>query len=278
VAADEQELRQGPVAFQAASQKEIDLQRDPWRPLLSQYPRRRGYWREEKAVRFDFRVEVQDTKPDPFILRIEQAARQSFWISYIGHGGPGAWGVQDRPESGPVFNVREVARFTNSRNLPIVFAVACQTGQLAPEVPYLPYRDRFGKVRRYQTLDKALRDVTEPNKPVTYKLLFVPVEPNVYCDVSNRCFATAWLVGSDRGGAIAYFGDARVHPADKEAKVEADMFRGYSRGMRVLGDLWHYGQLNYWQDHRLDQDLHRSARVYLCVLHLFGDPSLRLNR
>jgi len=44
VSADEQEFRYGPVAFQINSQRDIDLQRDHWRPWLSQYPRRRGYW------------------------------------------------------------------------------------------------------------------------------------------------------------------------------------------------------------------------------------------
>src|SRR5260370_667813 len=44
VAADEQEFRYGPVAFQVGSQRDVDLQRDHWRPWLSQYPRRRGYW------------------------------------------------------------------------------------------------------------------------------------------------------------------------------------------------------------------------------------------
>jgi type I restriction enzyme R subunit len=44
VAADEQEFRYGPVAFQVRSQRDIDLQRDQWRPWLSQYPGRRGYW------------------------------------------------------------------------------------------------------------------------------------------------------------------------------------------------------------------------------------------
>jgi len=44
VAADEQEFRYGPVAFQIGTQRDIDLQRDHWRPWLSQYPRRRAYW------------------------------------------------------------------------------------------------------------------------------------------------------------------------------------------------------------------------------------------
>ena len=44
VSADEQEFRFGPVAFAADTQAKIDAQRDHWKPWLSQYPRRRGYW------------------------------------------------------------------------------------------------------------------------------------------------------------------------------------------------------------------------------------------
>ena len=44
VAADEFEFRYGPVAFRIDSQQDINLQRDHWRPWLSQYPARRMYW------------------------------------------------------------------------------------------------------------------------------------------------------------------------------------------------------------------------------------------
>lgn len=44
VSADEQEFRYGPVAFKITSQRDIDAQRDHWKPWLSQYPSRRLYW------------------------------------------------------------------------------------------------------------------------------------------------------------------------------------------------------------------------------------------
>jgi type I restriction enzyme R subunit len=44
VAADEDDLRFGTVAYEIPSQKVIDIQRDSWVPWLSQYPRRRMYW------------------------------------------------------------------------------------------------------------------------------------------------------------------------------------------------------------------------------------------
>jgi type I restriction enzyme, R subunit len=57
VSADEEELRVGTVAFDAKTQREIDIQKDSWRPWLSQYPTRRLYWtlppeqQDEDAVR-----------------------------------------------------------------------------------------------------------------------------------------------------------------------------------------------------------------------------------
>ena len=44
VAADEQEFRFGTVAFKIDSDEDVKLQRDPWKPWLSQYPTRRAYW------------------------------------------------------------------------------------------------------------------------------------------------------------------------------------------------------------------------------------------
>lgn len=44
VSADEQEFRYGPVAFEIKAQRDIDLQRDDWKPWLSQYPAKRLYW------------------------------------------------------------------------------------------------------------------------------------------------------------------------------------------------------------------------------------------
>ncbi len=51
VAADEEEFRFGPVAFKAATQSEINLQRDRWTPWLSQYPAHRLYWTRPAAER-----------------------------------------------------------------------------------------------------------------------------------------------------------------------------------------------------------------------------------
>jgi type I restriction enzyme, R subunit len=57
VASDDQEFRYGAVLFNDATDDEIKLQRDHWRPWLSQYPTKRMYWnlpeseQDEDAVR-----------------------------------------------------------------------------------------------------------------------------------------------------------------------------------------------------------------------------------
>jgi type I restriction enzyme R subunit len=53
VAADEQEFRYGPVAFKIDSQRDIDAQKDHWKPWLSQYPTRRLYWALPESQRDD---------------------------------------------------------------------------------------------------------------------------------------------------------------------------------------------------------------------------------
>lgn len=51
VAADEEEFRYGTVAFKIDLQKDIDLQREHWKPWLSQYPVRRLDWTLPKDAR-----------------------------------------------------------------------------------------------------------------------------------------------------------------------------------------------------------------------------------
>jgi hypothetical protein len=47
----------------------------------------------------------------------------------------------------------------------------------------------------------------------------------------------------------------------------------------VLGDLWIEGQRRYWaqwHDFNGDNSVFRNARIYLGIMNLYGDPSLRL--
>jgi hypothetical protein len=216
-------------------------------------------------------------KPGDF-ASIREATEKSFWISYSGHGTAMAWCVPGREGW---FDDGQVSKLDNNGDLPIVVASACSTGRFAPETPLEPYRDKDGKVRKYEMRagDGSWNDtwdVTEPDKPQACPLPLTPVEPNVYADVDNRCLAAVWLFSSDKAGAIAYIGNPRVAQA-QALSVEVGMLQGYSQGMKVLGDVWLHGQRVYWVSHRTDEDYFNANRAALLDPHLFGDPSLRLN-
>ena len=65
--------------------------------------------------------------------------------------------------------------------------------------------------------------------------------------------------------------------------VEGVMQR-YLAGERTLGDIWRAGQQMYWHAHlntRRSSDnswAFAEPRIYLGIMTLFGDPSLRLQR
>jgi hypothetical protein len=56
------------------------------------------------------------------------------------------------------------------------------------------------------------------------------------------------------------------------------MLKQYAAGTRVLGDIWLRGQQQFWKDFRNSEDVFRNPRIYLSIMHFFGDPSLRLQK
>jgi type I restriction enzyme R subunit len=75
VSADEYEFRYGPVAYRPDSQQAIDLQKDHWRPWLSQYPVRRGYW--------NLPADQQD--PDPVRAAVHGLLRPENVLDFLEH-------------------------------------------------------------------------------------------------------------------------------------------------------------------------------------------------
>ena len=90
----------------------------------------------------------------------------------------------------------------------------------------------------------------------------------------DRTFACAWLL--QPGGAIAFFGETLVCEDDKGHDLVKELFLRYKAGDRVLGDLWRNGQRKYWLNNRASENVFRHPRIYLGIMTLFGDPSLRL--
>jgi len=105
--------------------------------------------------------------------------------------------------------------------------------------------------------------------------LFVP-RPCGYDLPENRdrTFAGSWLFAP--GAAIVYAGESLVCPNDTGAELVRDVLARRSATASVFGDLWLEGQRRYWLDNRASEGVFRSPRIYLGIMTLFGDPSLRV--
>lgn len=179
---------------------------------------------------------------------VQMAATDSNFIVYVGHGGPGQWGHDSATVS------RDTVAKMSQSNLPIVFGVGCETGAYTP-------------VREFS----LVRPETRPPPPQSFNAF------------SNWWLAHAGWEGDRSGGAIAYAGEMLVMPNRLGAEFVAAVFARYAAGEHTLGDIWRGAQQAYWHAHLNARKSDNSwpfeePRVYLGIMTLFGDPSLRLQR
>jgi hypothetical protein len=112
----------------------------------------------------------------------------------------------------------------------------------------------------------------------------IPKPYDVGTPSSGRCMASAWLFAQSQGvptGAIAYLGETVVMPPNFSNEFQSYMLRAsLAYEFPRLGDVWKRAQIMYWQKHHpkpVDNDLaFEHPRIYLSIMTLFGDPSLRL--
>ncbi len=181
---------------------------------------------------------------------VQRAAADSLFMVYVGHGGRTQWG-----HDSAVVSLGVIAGMSQS-NLPIVFGIGCETGAYTPD-----YRE-FSAVA--------------PDTP--------PPPPQPFNAFSNWWLAHAGWVDGRSGGAIAYAGEPLVMPDKLGTELVADFMERYSAGERTLGDAWRAAQQMYWHAHlntRKSKDNSwpfAEPRIYLGIMTLFGDPSLRLQR
>jgi hypothetical protein len=204
---------------------------------------------------------------------IDAATTKSWWITYLGHAGPRYWAIY---ENGRGYDDGRVGKLKNAGVLPVVFTIGCESGMFMSYAPSETYHDQQQRRHKFvwhgesRTWDDQ---VTGENikAPLT-----VP-QPYAYDfpGSSNRTFACSWLMSS-AGGAIAFFGETLVCEDDKGHDLVKELFLRYGAGDRVLGDLWLYGQRKYWINNRASENVFRHPRIYLGIMTLFGDPSLRL--
>lgn len=198
---------------------------------------------------------AQDALPARFqsggAADVERAAADSVFIVYVGHGARAQWG-----HDSAVVSLGVIGKMSQS-NLPIVFGIGCETGAYTPD-----YR-KFSAV--------------PPDTP--------PPPPQPFNAFSNWWLAHAGWQDGRSGGAIAYAGEPLVMPDDLGAELVGDFMQRYSAGERTLGDAWRAAQQMYWHAHLNTRNKpgdnswpFAEPRIYLGIMTLFGDPSLRLQR
>jgi hypothetical protein len=195
--------------------------------------------------------------PAPFISTahtdLAAALSQSFYVSYIGHGGPGGWGHIE------LFSNQDLLGNTNWPMQPIVFAAACQTTLFAANTPWsataydgYAFTDVNGHLRgNFYAAPNAAPNlqgavVYEGNPPTqtwgigkdlttappnqTSGNWALPVNvplPNVYNSSPLNCIGKVWTIGCAPGGAIAYFGVHDVAPPGPDIEMEGYILTNY---------------------------------------------------
>ena len=214
---------------------------------------------------------------------IAAAAEKNWWLSFIGHGFNRGWDAAG-------FDANKAsALLSNSSQLPIVFSIGCDTGQFALWAPVGRYRDRNDKLLDFEVPppDGAQFVKDKASGTLTKLPLTVPV-PHPYDLPDNihlpsglpaslhRTFACAWLFHPRGAGSIAFFGETLVLPNIHGAELQRRALQRYAKGDRVLGDLWLGAQRQYWIDFSGSQDVLGAPRIFLGIMTMFGDPSLRV--
>jgi Peptidase family C25/IPT/TIG domain len=223
-------------------------------------------------------------------------AKQSTWVSYIGHGSNQSWGADG------VFAAANVAETAQNSILPVVFSAGCSTGSFINEPPWnQAYSDISGTAHDFDVASPApsanapdvpiIIDADNgelwggPSGPNVNSLPLTVPKPNPYDGIDNRMdqsFAYSWLIGNAPGGAIVYFGETGVSNPLMAMELETDLLQNYlTTPNPVLGDIYLTAEQRYAVAHQNDvgyddSDFHSIPRFYLGWMMLFGDPSLRL--
>jgi hypothetical protein len=119
-------------------------------------------------------------------------------------------------------------------------------------------------------------DFSQPLPPIAIP----PPRALDYLSGEARTFAYAWLFNVNEGGAIAFFGENQVMEDPNGTIIEGYVLNEYVKGGRVLGTIWLNAQRTYYANYLttsggLDANF-TPPRIYLGIMELFGDPSLRL--
>lgn len=215
---------------------------------------------------------------------IDHAVSNSWWISYIGHGGVLSWG-----QTVDLYDYERVLGLPANDNQPIVYAAACSTGSFTSSPPVGEYVAEDGK-HWFFFHDETMTLVDEDRSPAKWWDFSHKRPPVViprplsfdFASGADRTFAYSWLFNANEGGGIAYFGENEVMEDGNGVELEGYVLNEYvkGKGVQVLGDIWLKAQRRYFAKYAssangLDVNF-APPRIYLGIIELFGDPSMRL--
>ncbi len=201
----------------------------------------------------------------PVPSAITQALNQGAgFINYLGHGGINAWEIP----SG-WFEVNDLSQLTQTRRLPIVFSAGCYTAQYAFLPPFDSYTDVQGI---FHTGTGTGEDVHTDRSP----------QPAPLQEVGNLPVSLAdQLLLENPTGAAAYIGGVATtqYPS---FELDTLFYDSLNHGAVTLGDMWSYMVTRYYQLHPPAEKIDKPDWYQVAVfqqpwkMHLFGDPSLRI--
>ena len=182
------------------------------------------------------------------------------------------------------------SRLPNRRSFPVVMSPGCETGEFVPYIAWnVRYRDVQGQLHcMVETGIGAtpVRDTVDGSLHAAPYAVPLPPPYDVDAPPGGRSMASAFLFartpdGSPSGG-IAYMGEMLSLPPTSADEFQAAALKAYHQdGLCVLGDVWQRAQLALWSSNKDAGQADPSfgpPRIYLSIMHLFGDPTLRIRR
>ena len=213
---------------------------------------------------------------------LTRAFEAADWISYLGHGAPRQWAS--------CITFDSASRMPNRRRFPVVMSSGCETGAFAPYITWnVRYRDVRGQA--HCMVDSGIaatpvRDAVDGSLHAAPYELPLPAPYDVDAPAGGRCMASAFLFartpdGSPSGG-IAYMGESLALQPTSADEFQAAALKAYHQdGLCLLGDVWLRAQLALWSSNKNSGHTDTNfdpPRIYLSIMHLFGDPTLRIRR
>lgn len=213
---------------------------------------------------------------------LTRAFESADWISYLGHGAPNEWSYCN--------TFGAASKLPNRRRLPVVMSSGCATGEFVPNILWnVRYRDVQGALHCLAESGVAatpVRDTVDGSLHAAPYAVPLPAPYDVDAPAGGRSMTSAFLFakapdGSPSGG-IAYMGETVGLQPTSANEFQAAALKAYHQdGHCVLGDVWQRAQLALWASNKdaghTDVNFD-PPRIYLSIMHLFGDPTLRIRR